>query len=108
MPGSPLTTLPFRWAASGGTVDAMDDQTPAEVLPSLYREVLETVSRLERAGQRDVAWDIRRKALVAYSTHWDTQGRKALEKLNREARQVLASKRVAASAAALSTGTEPA
>ena len=65
-------------------------------------------SRLERAGQRDVAWEIRRKALVAYSTHWDTQGRKSLEKLNREARQVLASKRVAAAAAALSTGTEPA
>ncbi len=86
----------------------MDDQTPAEVLPSLYREVLETVSRLERAGQRDVAWEIRRKALVAYSTHWDTQGRKALEKLNKEARQVLASKRVAAAAGALATGTETA
>ena len=86
----------------------MDDQTPAEVLPSLYREVLETVSRLERAGQRDVAWEIRRKALVAYSTHWDSQGRKALEKLNREARQVLSSKRVAAASVALSTGTEPA
>jgi hypothetical protein len=82
-------------------------QTPAEVLPSLYREVLETVSRLERAGQRNAAWEIRRKALVAYSTHWDSQGKRALERLNRDARQLLASKHVAA-AAALSTGTEPA
>jgi hypothetical protein len=85
----------------------MDDQTPAEVLPSLYREVLETVSRLERAGQRNAAWEIRRKALVAYSTHWDSQGRRALEKLNREARHLLASKHVAASTA-LAAGTEPA
>ena len=85
----------------------MDDQTPAEFLPSLYREVLETVSRLERAGQRNAAWEIRRKALVAYSTHWDTQGRRSLEKLNREARNLLASKHVAASAA-LAAGTEPA
>ena len=45
-----------------GTLVAMDDQTPAEVLPSLYREVLETVARLERAGQREYAWDIRRRA----------------------------------------------
>ena len=85
----------------------MDDQTPAEVLPSLYREVLETVARLERAGQREVAWDIRRRALAAYSTHWDARGRRSLEKLSREARGVLASKHVAA-AAALATGNEPA
>lgn len=82
-------------------------QTPAEVLPSLYREVLETVSRLERAGQRNAAWEIRRKALVAYSTHWDSQGRRALERLNRDARQLLASKHVAASAQ-LATNSEPA
>ncbi len=83
-------------------------QTPAEVLPSLYREVLETVSRLERAGQRNAAWEIRRKALVAYSTHWDSQGRRALERLNRDARQLLASKHVAAAAAQLATNSEPA
>ncbi len=86
----------------------MDDQTPAEVLPTLYREVLDTVARLERAGQRQVAWEIRRKALAAYSTRWDAGGRRALERLNREARQVLSSKRVAAATAALSTGSEPA
>ena len=45
---------PIPPGARPGHGCAMDDQTPAEVLPSLYREVLETVSRLERAGQRDV------------------------------------------------------
>lgn len=85
----------------------MDTQTPAEVLPSLYREVLETVARLERAGQREVAWDIRRRALLAYSTQWNAHGRRSLEKLNREARGVLASKQVGASSA-LATGNEPA
>ena len=79
----------------------MDDQTPAEILPSLYRDVLETVARLERAGQREYAWEI------PYSAHWDAHGRRALEKLNREARAMLASKHVAA-AAAMAAGTEPA
>jgi hypothetical protein len=85
----------------------MDDQTPAEVLPSLYREVLETVTRLEHAGHREVALEIRRKALQAYSTRWDTRGRRTLEKLNREAHHALASKRPVTSTA-LNAGTEPA
>ena len=84
----------------------MDDQTPAEILPSLYREVLETVARLERAGQREVAYEIRRRALLAYSAQWDDQGRRSLEKLNREARGVLASKAVGASSA-LARATSP-
>jgi hypothetical protein len=86
----------------------MDDQIPAEVLPSLYREVLDAVGRLERAGQREAAWEIRRRALVAYSTRWDAHGRRALERLGREARALLVSKHVATGTTALSTGTEPA
>jgi hypothetical protein len=86
----------------------MDDQTPAEVLPSLYREVLDAVARLERAGQREVAWEIRRKALIAYSTRWDAHGRRALQRLGRDARTALAASPPAAGAAALATGTEPA
>ena len=85
----------------------MDDQTPAEVLPSLYREVLETVTRLEHAGQRETALEFRRKALQAYSTRWDARGRRTLEKLNRDAQHALASQRPAASTA-LNAGTEPA
>lgn len=107
MARAPRTTLPFRAAPIRGTLVGMDDQTPAEVLPTLYREVLETVARLERAGQREYAWDVRRRASATYSTQWNAHGRRSLEKLNREARATLASKHVAA-AAAMATGTEPA
>jgi hypothetical protein len=62
----------------------MDEQTPAEELPTLYRAVLETVARLERAGERAYAWELRRKALKTYSTRWDESGRRSLQRLDRE------------------------
>jgi hypothetical protein len=63
----------------------MDDHIPAEELPTLYRAVLETVARLERAGDRPFAFELRRKALRTYSTRWDEGGRRALIRLDREA-----------------------
>jgi hypothetical protein len=63
----------------------MDDHIPAEELPTLYRAVLETVARLERAGERSYAFEVRRKALRTYSTHWDERGRRALIRLDRDA-----------------------
>jgi hypothetical protein len=85
----------------------MDDRTPAEDLPHLYRAVLDTVVRLEHVGERQAAWKFRRDALKTYSTRWDEHGRRSLEKLNREARRRLATSPHAA-ARALSTSTEPA
>ena len=63
----------------------MDEHIPAEELPTLYRAVLETVARLERAGEREFAWDIRQKAVRTYSTHWNERGRRALLRLDRDA-----------------------
>ena len=63
----------------------MEDITPAEELPTLYRGVLETIARLERAGERSFAWDIRQKAINAYSTRWDERGRRTLQRLDRDA-----------------------
>lgn len=85
----------------------MDERLAAEELPALYRAVLETVARLERAGERAYAFDVRRKALKTYSTRWDDRGRKALTRLNREAMLRLESTRhpVAASRASLPTET---
>lgn len=85
----------------------MDDRTPAEELPRLYRAVLDTVARLEHAGERDAAWRFRQAALRTYSTRWDERGRRSLEKLNRDAQQHLGAVPHAARPS-LSTTTEPA
>lgn len=108
MAGARGTTRPFRRTGAGSTLRPMDDRTPAEDLPSLYRAVLDTVARLEHVGEREVAWTIRRDALAAYSTRWDERGRRSLEKLNREARHRLAVSPRAAASAALSASTKPA
>ncbi len=68
----------------------MDHQTPAEEMPSLYRAVLDTVWRLERIGEREVALAYRRRAVHVYATRWDDGGRRELAKINREATRDLA------------------
>lgn len=85
----------------------MEDQIPAELLPSLYREVLDVVTRLERAGGRGEALEIRRQALRVYSTRWDEHGRQSLVRLAATGRERL-ERRPAGRVAALNEGTEPA
>ena len=85
----------------------MDDQNPAEVLPRLYRDVLDGVGRLERAGDRQAAYDIRRKAQRVYSARWDDRTRRTLGKLERRAQARLAASPRAAAIGALSRSGEP-
>jgi hypothetical protein len=68
----------------------MDNQTPAEEMPSLYRAVLDTVWRLERIGERDAALVFRRRAVKVYATRWDDGGRRELVRINRDALRRLA------------------
>jgi len=85
----------------------MDDQNPAEALPRLYRDVLDGVARLERAGERQAAYKIRRKAQRAYSSRWDGRARRTLDKLERDARNRLAASPRADAVGALSRSSEP-
>ncbi len=91
-----------------GTLVCVDDQTPAEDLPNLYRAVLDTIGRLEHVGERQFAWKIRRDAVRTYSTSWDDRGRKVLQRLNGEAQQHLAASAHAVAGPSLATSTEPA
>jgi len=87
----------------------MDEHIPAEELPTLYRAVLETVARLERAGERQFAFEIRRKAVRTYSTRWDEGGRRALLRLDRDAQARLeATRRAVGRTAAVPASSEPA
>jgi hypothetical protein len=91
-----------------GTLRAMDEHIPAEELPTLYRAVLETVARLERAGERSFAFAIRQKAVRAYSTRWDEGGRRTLIRLDRDAQSRLEATRRAVARGAVATTSEPA
>ena len=65
----------------------MDNQSPAERLPALYRAVLDGVAELERLGERREAGRVRAAAVAAYSRSWDAAGRKRLEAILRRTRR---------------------
>lgn len=86
----------------------MDESPQLADMPHLYREVLDAVARLERAGQRAAAYEIRRRAIRTYSARWDDKGKRALDKLAREARTLLAASPHGAALGSLAGTTEPA
>ena len=86
----------------------MDDPIPAEELPRLYRAVLDTIARLEHAGDRAFAFRLRRDAVTSYSTRWDEHGRQTLISLDRKAHARLAGLPGPATRPTLARSTEPA
>ena len=62
----------------------MDQRSPAEELPALYRAILDRVAELERTGQRAKAARVRSTATRIYSRAWDDAARRELMSLLRE------------------------
>jgi len=83
----------------------MQETSQVAAMPDLYREVLDEVGRLERAGMRSVAYDIRQRAIATYSHRWDERGARSLEKLVAEARTKVAAAPKAAQVAPLRSST---
>ena len=84
----------------------MDDAIPAAERPRLYREVLDAVARLERVGERAAAYEIRRRAIRAYSARWDAGGTRSLGKLLAETQARLDASPRAAAVGALAGSRE--
>jgi len=61
----------------------METNSAAEVLPSLYRAVLDRVAEIAASGERSLANDVRSEATRIYSRAWDDRARRELEGLLR-------------------------
>jgi len=70
----------------------VDEHITADLLPTLYRRVLDAAMRLEWAGDRASAVRIRRHATTVYARGWDRSGARALERLEGEALNLMAAR----------------
>jgi hypothetical protein len=67
----------------------MEEPSVAELLPELYRQVLDRVAALEEHGQRAEAGRVRADATRAYSLAWDTSALGKLRSLRMHAERVI-------------------
>lgn len=63
----------------------MEQNSPAEELPALYRAILDRVADLEASGDRVRAGSVRAAATRIYSRAWDEPARRGLTALLRKA-----------------------
>jgi hypothetical protein len=71
----------------------VEQQPVAEVLPGLYRAVLDAVADLEHRGHRLDAAAIRSDATRAYSAAWNPTAARRLKVLRARADRIVASRR---------------
>ena len=65
-------------------VAKMEQNSPAEELPALYRAILDRVADLESGGDRAQAARVRAAATRIYSRAWDEPARRGLTDLLRK------------------------
>ncbi len=53
----------------------------AEILPRIYRRVLDSVEMLARLGVRSEATRLRNQAIAVYSRAWDAKSQRRLEEI---------------------------
>jgi hypothetical protein len=66
----------------------MDRLPVSEVLPGLYRAVLDAVARLEARGRRRDAASIRDEAIAVYSRAWNPAAERKLRALRARADRI--------------------
>jgi hypothetical protein len=71
----------------------MEQLPVSEVLPGLYRAVLDAVARLEAHGRRRDAAAIRADATSVYSRAWNAAAERRLRSLSARADRILESRR---------------
>ena len=71
----------------------MEQPPVAEVLPGLYRAVLDAVARLEAHGRRREAAEIRADATATYSNAWTRAAERRLRSLRARAERIEESRR---------------
>jgi hypothetical protein len=71
----------------------MDALPVSEVLPGLYRAVLDAVARLEAHGRRREAAAIREEATAVYSKAWNAAADRKLRSLAARADRIIESRR---------------
>ena len=74
----------------------MEQLPVSEVLPGLYRAVLDAVARLESHGRRREAAGIRAEATAVYSRAWTASAERKLRSLQARADRIVESRRRAA------------
>ena len=71
----------------------MESLPVSEVLPGLYRAVLDAVARLEANGRRREAAAIRAEATETYSKAWNAAAERRLRSLRARADRIVDSRR---------------
>jgi hypothetical protein len=82
----------FAEAPARHPVDPLDQLPISEILPGLYRDVLDAVANLEARRRRREAAEIRAEATRVYSRAWNRDAARRMRSLRARADRIIGSK----------------